>query len=167
MALYGKFVINEAQFAPLIMYGVGTFMAFSGDQNCRNQSSCISVPDKGPLPPGKYWIVDRPRGGKLGQLWLSIKDNMTFMMKHSLNHNEWFALYRDDTNIDDFTWVSGVKRGLFRLHPLGPSQTPKGCITFQHHSDFMMLRNALLNTSTVPINTTGLHAYGYINVVTI
>ena len=31
MALQGKFVINGADFSPLTFYGVGTFMAFSGN----------------------------------------------------------------------------------------------------------------------------------------
>ncbi|WP_433691402.1 tlde1 domain-containing protein [Kosakonia cowanii] len=32
-------------------------------------------------------------------------------------HSDWFALYYDDIGIDDWTWVKGVQRGNFRLHP--------------------------------------------------
>lgn len=64
MPLHGKFVINDADYAPLTIYGVGVFMAWSGDQHCRNKNGCFDVPDKGPLPPGKYWIVDRASGGR-------------------------------------------------------------------------------------------------------
>lgn len=31
----------------------------------------------------------------------------------------WFALYRDDGNIDDWTFIDHVERGHFRLHPAG------------------------------------------------
>lgn len=62
MALQGKFIVNDADFSPLMIYGVGTFMAFSGDGIYRNRGGCGMIPDKGPIPRGKYWIVDRPEG---------------------------------------------------------------------------------------------------------
>lgn len=37
MALQGKFVINDADFSPLSIFGVGTFMAFSGNGAYRNR----------------------------------------------------------------------------------------------------------------------------------
>ncbi|MDE8555645.1 DUF2778 domain-containing protein [Pantoea vagans] len=32
----------------------------------------------------------------------------------------WFGLFRDDGKIDDLTFVQGIRRGNFRLHPIGP-----------------------------------------------
>lgn len=62
------------------------------------------------------------------------------------NRNEWFALYRDDGLINDETFVKGVRRGEFRLHPIGPSGISKGCITLYSQSDFKILASALLRT---------------------
>lgn len=62
MPLIGKFEINNADYSPLTFYGIGTFLAFSGDGIYKNRGGCGAVPDNGPIPPGKYWIVDRPTG---------------------------------------------------------------------------------------------------------
>ncbi len=76
MALHGTFVLNGADYAPLTFSGIGTFMAFSGSGSNRNQAGCTNVPTVGPLPVGKYWIVDREQGGiffkKLGCLERSL-----------------------------------------------------------------------------------------------
>lgn len=83
------------------------------------------------------------------------------------NHFEWFALYRDDGQIDDYTWIEGVRRGNFRLHPVGGSNLSLGCITLQRKTDFTMLRNVLLNTQKIPVNnSTKFMAYGSIEVIT-
>lgn len=29
----------------------------------RNRGACAMIPKEGPVPAGKYWIVDRPEGG--------------------------------------------------------------------------------------------------------
>lgn len=77
---------------------------------------------------------------------------------------EWFALYRDDGKIDDHTWVNNVKRGNFRLHPRGPLGVSLGCITLQHRTDFIAIRQALLYTPQVKLPN-GLMSYGTIEVV--
>lgn len=77
--------------------------------------------------------------------------------------HEWFALYKDDWNIDDGTWINGVHRGLFRLHP---GTVSEGCITIAHNSDFAMIRNALMNTSLMRVPCMrALMAHGWIEVV--
>ncbi|GAA3585703.1 DUF2778 domain-containing protein [Gibbsiella greigii] len=157
MPLQGKFVVNDEIFSPLTIYGVGTFMAFSGKEPYRNQSGCGYIRGRGPLPPGKYWVLDRPVGGVLSRVWAQTKDIIT-----GGDHSEWFALYRDDGVIDDYTWVNGVKRGNFRLHP---GTVSEGCITLPRHSDFYALRNALLRTSAVSVRNTGLSAYAVIEVI--
>ncbi|GDO95315.1 type VI secretion protein [Escherichia coli] len=63
MALQGKFILNGADYAPFNLYGVGVFMAFSGNGIYRNKGACGAIPNDGPLPQGKYWIVERGSGG--------------------------------------------------------------------------------------------------------
>ncbi len=97
MALHGTFHINSADFSPLIFPGVGTFLAFSGDGIYRNKGTCGMKPKVGPIPTGKYWIVDRPEGGIRSQLVAGIKDSWNQYKKGAtFTHNEWFALWRDD-----------------------------------------------------------------------
>jgi hypothetical protein len=167
MALQGKFVVNNAPLSPLFIFGVGTFMAFSGDGIYRNRGGCTALKEKGPIPAGKYWIVDRPAGGIRSQVQAQAKDAWnTIILGAPSNHSEWFALYRDDGKIDDHTWINGVERGNFRLHPIGGSGLSLGCITLQSRSQFQTLRQALLQTTTIPARHSGLHAYGWIEVIT-
>lgn len=165
MALNGKFVINDADFSPLSFPGIGTFMAFSGNGSYRNHGGCASIPDNGPLPQGRYWIVDRPRGSWKTQSKIWLLDKATSFSSTPNDHSQWFALYRDDGRIDDQTWINGVERGSFRLHPIGPAGLSKGCITLQHPSDFQTLRRALLNTKKILIHSSALSAYGMIEVI--
>ena len=166
MALQGKFVVNNTPLSPLSILGVGTFMAFSGDGFYRNRGGCTAIKDKGPIPAGKYWIVDRPIGGIRSQAQTWVKDAWNTMFYAPSNHWEWFALYRDDGRIDDHTWINGVERGNFRLHPIGGAGHSFGCITLQSRSQFQALRQALLHTTTIPACNSGLRAYGWMEVVT-
>ncbi|QYD68558.1 DUF2778 domain-containing protein [Paraburkholderia edwinii] len=165
MALQGKFIVNNEPLSPVTMFGVGTFMAFSGDDIYRNRGGCTAVAGKGPLPAGKYWIVDRPSGGIGSRVEAWTRDTWNTVMGAPSNHSEWFALYRDDASIDDWTWVNGVKRGNFRLHPVGGGGHSYGCITLQSLADFRRLRQALLQTSTVLAGDSGIRAYGWIEVI--
>ncbi|WP_390201235.1 DUF2778 domain-containing protein [Brenneria goodwinii] len=119
-----------------------------------------SYSNNGPLPQGRYWIVDRPAGSFLRRMYVKAKDMPTWITKAPTDHTEWFALYLDDGLIDNHTWINGVQRGNFRLHPIGPLGISEGCITLQHHSDFQTIRNELLRTNKVPVHSTGLQAYG-------
>ncbi|MCC8401202.1 DUF2778 domain-containing protein [Paraburkholderia sp. MMS20-SJTN17] len=65
MAYTGKFLVNNAPLSPLTINGIGTFNAYSGNNQYRNRGGCTRVPNDGALPPGEYWIVDRPTGGIL------------------------------------------------------------------------------------------------------
>ncbi|WP_413185118.1 DUF2778 domain-containing protein [Paraburkholderia sacchari] len=165
MALAGKFVANNTPMSTLVMFGVGIFPAFSGDDVYRNRGGCTMIANKGPLPSGKYWIVNRPRGGFGSQTEAWIKDTWNTVMGAPTNHAEWFALYRDDGLIDDWTWINGIKRGNFRLHPSGGGGNSFGCITLQSLADFRRLRQALLHTPTIAAGNSGLHAYGWIEVI--
>ncbi|MFC0695815.1 DUF2778 domain-containing protein [Paraburkholderia humisilvae] len=165
MAIQGKFVIDNAPLSPLVMYGVGSFMAFSGDNIYRNRAGCTKIVNQGPIPAGRYWIVDRPTGGFASQISASVRDALVSPLTSPIHRSEWFALYCDDGQIDDHMWVEGVKRGNFRLHPKGGAGVSFGCITLQSYSDFQNVRRALLHTSTVPAGDSGLPAYGWIEVI--
>lgn len=77
MPLQGKFIVNNEPLAPLVIYGVGAFMAFSGNNIYRNRGGCTAVPENGPIPAGKYWIIDRPTGGIRSQMEAWTKDMPT------------------------------------------------------------------------------------------
>lgn len=164
MALNGKFTLNGAHYSPFQLYGVGTFMAFSGKGDCRNKSACAIKSNIGPLPIGKYWIVERGTGG-LGS-WFRTQSLDWYNRYYNgaeFGRDEWFALYRDDWSIDDYTWINGVKRGLFRLHP---GRISEGCLTIAHNADYGYIRNALMETTPIEVPCAGyLMARGWIEVV--
>ncbi len=149
MALQGSLILNGADYAPFNLFGVGVFMAFSGQGFCRNNLSCMANAGDVPIPSGKYWIVDRQEGNWLSQKRVELKDSANKILgRREFGKSDWFALYRDDWGIDDGTWVEDVYRGLFRLHP---GRVSKGCITIAHDSDFAIIRQALLNTQLVQV----------------
>jgi hypothetical protein len=81
----------------------------------------------------------------------------------ALDRGDWFALYRQDGHIDDQTFLGKVRRGEFRLHPLGPSGVSFGCVVLQQHSDFQALRAALLAAGSYRVRDAP--AYGVLDVV--
>ena len=162
MALYGKFTLNNADYSQLIFPGVGSFMAFSGDGIYRNRGGCGIIPDKGPLPPGKYYVVDRPDGSWFNGVRAWGIDMFKSIFYYHVDHSEWFALYRDDGMIDDTTFINKVSRGGFRLHP---GRVSDGCITIARSSDFSVLRTELLRTAKIQVPGTKLTAYGTIEVI--
>lgn len=164
MAIQGKFIINDTDYCPLMMFGVGTFMAYSGRDAYRNRASCIGIPDLGPIPHGRYHIVKRVTGGVKGIVRADLRDSYSWFTPTPVIKAEWFALYRDDGSIDDKTWIEGVERGNFRLHPPGPLGISLGCITLQHRSDFMAIRQALMSTRQTEL-ANGLMSYGMIEVI--
>ncbi len=165
MALHGKLILNGADYVPFNLYGVGVFMAFSGNGIYRNKGACSAIPNDGPLPPGKYWIVERGMGGPGS--WIKAKSQDLFNKIYNgaeFGRSEWFALYKDDLGIDDGTWIDNVHRGLFRLHP---GKHSEGCITIAHNSDYALIRNALMNTNLIQVPCMrSLLARGWVEVVT-
>ncbi|CAE1143649.1 DUF2778 domain-containing protein [Serratia rhizosphaerae] len=145
----------------LICYGIGTFSVFSGIDPYTNKAGCSGI-DKGSIPTGKYWIVARPTGGLRSKMRTAIQDWWT-----GNDHSTWFALYRQDGVMDDWTFINGIKRGNFRLHPNRPDGQGEswGCITFYNPTEFSILRNRLLRTQQVHIRgSSGLMAYGQVTV---
>lgn len=148
------FTLNGQQFSAFVCDGL-SYTAFSGNGTHRNNPNSGAVAGNGPIPPGRYFIVDRESGGRLG----SLRDAFT-------GRGDWFALYRDDGVIDDQTFIAGVRRGEFRLHPLGPSGTSLGCIVIQSPPEFTSLRARLLAAPAVHVPRTTIRHYGTVQVVT-
>ena len=162
MTLHGRLILNGADYSPLAFDGIGVFMAFSGNGAYRNKGACGIITDNGALPPGKYYIVDRPAGSKANQIraWGIDKYKSTFY--YHVDHSEWFALFRADGKVDDQTFYRGVSRGGFRLHP---GRVSDGCITLTNQSDYARLRDALLRTKKDKVPGTALESYGTIEVI--
>jgi len=93
----------------------------------------------------------------------SIRD---FVLKHfyGTDRTTWFALYRSDDVIDDWTSINGIRRGNFRLHPIGPRRLSDGCIAIVSPSQFKMLYDRLKSTPTISIPGTAMRAYGTVDV---
>lgn len=145
-----KFTLNDEELS-LLRCSNFSFPAYSGNPPYRNKRNATGIKNIGPLPFGRYHIVDRESGGWFGALmdWIKGKD-------------VWFALYAIDEKIDDFTYCNNVKRGQFRLHPAGPNNSSMGCITITTVEGFNKLRSLLLGTTTKEID--GLKAYGIVTV---
>ncbi|MFZ5960074.1 DUF2778 domain-containing protein [Pseudomonas knackmussii] len=153
------FHLNGGALSILSCPGVGFFPAYSGNAGPhRNNPASISIKTVGPIPPGNYYIVDRPRGGRLGWLHDSVHTTAS-----GSDRDLWFALYREDACIDDHTWVGDIERGEFRLHPAGRSGVSEGCITLPNHNQFKLLRDALLVTARRLVGV-NLFAYGEVRV---
>ncbi|MFU0885012.1 DUF2778 domain-containing protein [Kluyvera sichuanensis] len=157
--IIARFALNGLPSSILTVPGVGNFPAFSGQKYGRDNVTMAGRPDIGPIPPGRYFVVGRESGGRLGALRNYFLKNF-----YGTDRESWFALYKDDWQIDDSVFIDGIKRGSFRLHPIGPMGLSEGCITLLHPSDFDYLRAALLKTSMVPVPCTSFKAYGTITV---
>lgn len=95
-------------------------------------------------------------------MFTGIRDSFASFVSGS-DRSVWLALYRQDSNIDDLTFIEDVERGHFRLHPAGYKGVSEGCITFPRLSGFMLLREALLKTEPY-IATPTLKAFGTVQV---
>jgi hypothetical protein len=82
-----------------------------------------------------------------------------------LDRDKWFALYKCDGAIDDATFVAGVRRGMFRLHPIGPRRMSTGCLVVAHQVEFDRLRTWLLSSApTAHVGESRMRSYGTISV---
>jgi len=153
------FTLNRRSMSALVCPGFGSIRAFSGNGHRINDPDFVTEKEAGPLPKGLYYIVDRESGGHPGWLWDSLKD-----MAASTRRTEWFALYRDDGHIDDWTFIDGVRRGNFRLHPVGRLGESDGCITLPSREEFKALRAHLKMQPPKFIPGSSTRYYGTINV---
>lgn len=160
MGIRCTFVLNSRPISALVCEGVGTFPAFSGLADDRNKPDATGKAESGPLPTGRYYIVDRRSGGRLGWLYDFLKDQVSESDRHS-----WFALYRADGVVDDETMVGQIKRGAFRLHPIGRLGISEGCITLLQPHQFATLRERLIaGGHSVVVPRSAVTAYGTVDV---
>ncbi|AAU47139.1 DUF2778 domain-containing protein [Burkholderia pseudomallei] len=159
MPIRCTFVLNNQSTSAFHCPTVGTLPAFSGRGSGRDNPEATAIEKIGPIPKGIYYIVDRQSGGNLGWLY----DLWGQLGYGTSDHTKWFMLWNRDTG--DSTYVGKVKRGAFRLHPIGPMGLSEGCITvtntarFERFAAFLRQKGADL---TVP--GTNLKAYGTVEV---
>jgi len=131
------------------------YSVFSGLNSAVNDPGQVANMDIGPIPKGRYYIVDRQTGGAMG--WL--RDSVRAALGN--DPTKWFALVPIDGNTDDCTVVNGIVRCGFRLHPGRRSQ---GCITFSKGNEFLKLRDLLEKTTKGVIPGTNRSYYGTVTV---
>ncbi|MEL6108754.1 MAG: DUF2778 domain-containing protein [Planctomycetota bacterium] len=130
-----------------------SYSVFSGATGFKNNPEETANKGNGPIPKGRYYVVDRPTGGR--QDWVRQK-------VHDWDGKlDWFALFAIDGRIDDYTEVDGVRRGNFRMHP---GTRSAGCVTFQQKSDFDEIRQILLGQTPKSVSKSGLLYYGILTV---
>jgi hypothetical protein len=151
MPLSCTFALNSQAISWFTCPGVGSIPAFSGDGPGLNNPRAAAT-ENGAIPPGRYYIVQRVGGGRLGWLYDSVR-----------HKDQWFALYRDDDRIDDWMSVDGVTRCCFRLHPVGPRRVSYGCITVLWLNDYNRLHDALLRSRPITVGAMS-KAYGTVEV---
>lgn len=153
------FRLNGQNMSTFSCPGVGFFPAYSGYAgSTRNNPDDIEKVEAGPLPPGRYYIVSKPTGGRFPVL----HDFIASVVSGS-DRSVWFALYRDDGKIDDHTFIGKVERGNFRLHPAGYRGISEGCITLPSRSNYQVLYQALTQTARFYVSPS-LVAYGTVQV---
>ncbi|MGV2289535.1 DUF2778 domain-containing protein [Trinickia sp. YCB016] len=148
-----SFELNDQPMSTFVIHGGFSVPAFSGLEPHINKRASACLLDVGPIPPGRYYIVDRESGGRLGSL-----------REAFLHRSDWFALYAADGKIDDSTFCNEVLRGNFRLHPKGPRGISQGCIVIENSADFHRLRVSLVGRGKYPIPGSALSAYGMVTV---
>lgn len=142
-----EFELNGKEISAFKM-GASSYPAFSGLDDHVNKRPLVCVPNLGAIPPGRYYVIDRPSGGRLGWLW-DLRSG----------RKDWFALYAVDGKIDDETWCEKVKRGEFRLHPKGPLGISAGCIVIDKEVDFQLIRARLRSSPAVNIPEINIDAW--------
>ena len=120
--------------------GRPTSRTFSGNGKYTNDPNSTAEPNSGAIPPGKYYVIERQSGGRLGK----IKD-LFYELRNGNDRTKWLALIAIDDKIDNSTTVNGVIRSNFRMHP---GSTSLGCITFMDFSVFEMVRKFILDTES-------------------
>lgn len=154
------FSLNNQSMSTLTVPGLGTFPAYSGNKRAINDPASVTSAHNGPLPPGRYYIVDRQDRPSVGRYLIDLAHLVL-----GEDRQTWFSLYRDDGTIDDRTTVNGHPRSSFRLHPSGYFRLSEGCLTLQSRHDFQRIRAFLLiHGATDPVPQTTLHSYGMVEI---
>jgi len=148
---------------------LGFFDVLSGEAPYTNVPEC-SFKTGAAIPPGKYWIVDRPEGSRGNRARADISDlyKKAFIRENTPPHEDWFGLFSEKTMSNELP-VYNATRSAFCLHPLNGdgSGVSEGCITFYSVPDFLLVRKALLNQEKTKVFAVGrkLEVYGCIDVI--
>jgi hypothetical protein len=154
-----SFLLNNRETSTLYCQGFGSVKAFSGTDVGRDNPFDTGMKDIGPLPRGKYYLIDRQSGGRFGWLW----DWLAVHAHVSTDHTEWFMLWNERGG--DTTFIDGARRGNFRLHPMGPHRLSQGCITVVDPAEFNTLQRFIRSQGpTTPVPGSTLKAYGTVDV---
>lgn len=153
------FVLNDQTYSTLTCEGTAPVQAFSGTDQGRDNPDDTAIKNVGPLPKGTYYLVDRQSGEVLG----SIRDWWSAHGEVSTDRHKWFMLWNPVSG--DMTNINGIKRGNFRLHPMGRMRLSQGCITVVNAYEFDRLQKFIRSRGlTVPVPGTTLRAYGTVEV---
>ncbi|WP_186211374.1 DUF2778 domain-containing protein [Burkholderia gladioli] len=159
MPIRCTFDLNRERVSTLNCPGFGTIPAFSGKGRARDNPEATGLKGVGPIPKGTYYIVDRQSGGHFGWFY----DAWGKQGWGTTDHTKWFMLWNAKTG--DTTFVGKVRRGRFRIHPMGPRRSSEGCITvmnpvtFDRFAEFLRKKGADL-----PVPGSMLKAYGTVEV---
>ncbi|GAB7524164.1 DUF2778 domain-containing protein [Paraburkholderia sp. 2C] len=155
MPIQCTFRLNSQVTSTLYCSGFGSVNAFSGQKDGRDNPKAIAVEKIGPIPPGKYYLLDRRSGGRLGWLYDMVSQAGIF----SSDRSKWFMLWNERTG--DSTFINGVRRGEFRLHPAGSGNYSEGCITVPSSVEFDRLERYIRSREPdTPVPGTTDKAYG-------
>ncbi|WP_062388491.1 DUF2778 domain-containing protein [Pseudomonas abietaniphila] len=158
--VYCTYVLNGEPMSRLVCDGV-SYDAFSGDASSYvNDVRYQNVPELGPLPLGKYYILDREPGGYMGWIRQPVSDLLA-----GTDRGEWLSLYRDDGIIDDQTSINNIQRSAFRIHPIGPKGISEGCITLFSPLAFESLRQYIRNRQGEKLPGRNIKYYGIVEVI--
>jgi hypothetical protein len=159
MSVQCTFRLNSQPTSTLYCSGFGSVTAYSGQLSGRDNPQAISIKDIGPIPPGKYYLLDRQSGGLMGWFYdLVSRGNVG-----TTDHSKWFMLWNERTG--DTTIINGVRRGEFRLHPEGQRRLSKGCITVPSNETFNRLERYIRSRPPdIPVPGTAYKAYGTVEV---
>jgi hypothetical protein len=153
------FILNKEKSSVLSCNGIAPVAAFSGADGGRDNPDATAIANVGPIPKGRYFLVDRQSGGHLGflyDLWGAYGFGTT-------DRRGWFMLWNPVSG--DSTNINGVRRGHFRLHPMGEMRLSEGCITVLHPYEFERLQKFIRSRGAVlPVPGTPLRAYGTVDV---
>jgi hypothetical protein len=158
MSVFCTFTLNGREMSTLVCSGYGAVEAYSG--RGRGRDSPVDVADigVGAIPPGRYYIVDRRSGGRMG--WLR---DMLGPFVGTTDRRLWFTLWNPSTG--DATMVDGIRRGNFRLHPDGPHYESDGCITVKNPTEFERLRRHIRSHAPdLPVPGSDIKADGQVDV---
>src|SRR5215469_16232937 len=86
------FTLNNKASSDLSCTGFGSIEAYSGKDKGRDNPGAVALEGVGPIPPGRYYIIDRQAGGRFGwarDLWAEYV--------YGNDHAQWFSLWNPKT----------------------------------------------------------------------